>query len=73
MIHQNTSSNKSSNPLYQSGFYRVVYDFDNDSGLPERHIDATHFQMTDARLVFPCFDQPDMKGNIICVLYGMIP
>lgn len=38
-----------------TGFYKSDY-----SGKP---IYSTHFEPTDARKVFPCFDQPDMKAT----------
>ena len=53
-----------SDPLYGHGFYRVPYDRDKKSGRPKRYLDVTQFEPIDARLVFPCFDQPDMKGII---------
>ena len=40
---------------WQKGFYRT--------NLSKKYIlDVTQLEAIDARKVFPCFDQPDMKG-----------
>jgi puromycin-sensitive aminopeptidase len=41
------------------GYYRSA--FKDDSGA-ERAIASTHFEATDARRAFPCFDEPDLKA-----------
>jgi puromycin-sensitive aminopeptidase len=41
------------------GFYRSVFD-DGDGG--EHVIATTHFEATDARRAFPCWDEPDLKA-----------
>ena len=53
-------------PLYGYGFYRVPYDYDRKPDTMTRYLDVTQFEAIHARLVFPCFDQPDMKGTIYC-------
>jgi aminopeptidase N len=41
------------------GFYRSVF----DDGDGEQHVIATtHFEATDARRAFPCWDEPDLKA-----------
>jgi puromycin-sensitive aminopeptidase len=40
------------------GFYRSSYD---DEGV-EHVIATTHFEATDARMCFPCWDEPDLKA-----------
>jgi puromycin-sensitive aminopeptidase len=42
------------------GFYRSV--FTDDDGV-ERTIATTHFEATDARMCFPCWDEPDLKAS----------
>ena len=42
------------------GFYRST--FTDDDGV-ERVIGTTQCQSTDARRIFPCFDEPDMKAS----------
>ncbi len=42
------------------GFYRSV--FTDDDGV-ERTIATTHFEATDARMAFPCWDEPDLKAS----------
>jgi puromycin-sensitive aminopeptidase len=42
------------------GFYRSVY---RDAGGIERTIATTHFEATDARRAFPCWDEPDLKAT----------
>jgi puromycin-sensitive aminopeptidase len=40
------------------GFYRSTYEDDG-----ARHVIAsTHFEATDARMCFPCWDEPDLKA-----------
>ena len=46
-----------SDRLARRGFYRTKID--------DHSIEATRFQAAGASLAFPCFDQPDMKGNLI--------
>jgi puromycin-sensitive aminopeptidase len=41
------------------GFYRSVFE-DGDGG--EHAIATTHFEATDARRAFPCWDEPDLKA-----------
>ncbi len=41
------------------GFYRST--FTDESGA-DRLIASTHFESTDARRAFPCFDEPDLKS-----------
>ena len=42
------------------GFYRSV--FTDDEGR-EQVIATTHFEATDARMAFPCWDEPDLKTH----------
>jgi puromycin-sensitive aminopeptidase len=42
-----------------TGFYRSR--FEGDGG-QERLIAASHFEATDARMAFPCWDEPDLKA-----------
>ena len=41
------------------GFYRSRY----DDGGASHVIAATHFEATDARMCFPCWDEPDLKAT----------
>jgi puromycin-sensitive aminopeptidase len=41
-----------------TGFYRSRYEEDGT----ERLIAASHFEATDARMAFPCWDEPDLKA-----------
>ncbi len=41
------------------GFYRSRY---MDADGKEHFIATTHFEETDARMAFPCFDEPDLKA-----------
>ena len=41
------------------GFYRSRYDDEGSSYV----IAATHFEATDARMCFPCWDEPDLKAT----------
>jgi puromycin-sensitive aminopeptidase len=41
-----------------TGFYRSTYDGDGQ----QRTIATTHFEATDARMGFPCWDEPDLKA-----------
>jgi len=40
------------------GFYRSTYRDDGE----EHVIASTHFEATDARMCFPCWDEPDLKA-----------
>ncbi len=42
------------------GFYRSVYTDDEGA---ERTIATSHFEATDARRAFPCWDEPDLKAT----------
>ncbi|XP_063053538.1 alanyl (membrane) aminopeptidase-like b [Engraulis encrasicolus] len=51
-----------------AGFYSSSYEVKNEDDESEmRYLAASQMQATDARKVFPCFDEPDMKAefNII--------
>ncbi len=48
-----------------AGFYRSVY---TDPGGTERVIAATQMEATDARRVFPCWDEPDRKATFAVTL-----
>jgi puromycin-sensitive aminopeptidase len=41
------------------GFYRSVYTDDDGT---EQVITTSHFEATDARMAFPCWDEPDLKA-----------
>ena len=41
-----------------TGFYRSTFDDDGQ----ERVVATTHFEATDARMCFPCWDEPDLKA-----------
>jgi puromycin-sensitive aminopeptidase len=43
-----------------SGFYRSTYEHDGED--EPRVIATTHFEATDARMAFPCWDEPDLKA-----------
>ncbi|KAL2094091.1 hypothetical protein ACEWY4_011403 [Coilia grayii] len=43
-----------------AGFYSSAYELKETS--EERYLAASQMQATDARKVFPCFDEPDMKA-----------
>ena len=47
------------------GFYRnVLYNrHENGTGFTTFNQDVTQLQAIHARRIFPCFDQPDMKGT----------
>lgn len=47
------------------GFYRSRY---NHNGL-EKHMATTQFEATDARMAFPCFDEPAKKSIFDVTLY----
>ncbi|MBY0547573.1 MAG: M1 family metallopeptidase [Candidatus Obscuribacterales bacterium] len=42
------------------GFYRSTVK--DSAGGPDQYLACTQFEATDARLAFPCFDEPDMKA-----------
>ncbi|MGZ8567133.1 MAG: M1 family metallopeptidase, partial [Actinomycetota bacterium] len=41
-----------------TGFYRSTFDDDGQ----ERVVATSHFEATDARMCFPCWDEPDLKA-----------
>jgi puromycin-sensitive aminopeptidase len=47
------------------GFYRSLY---RDDDGHERTIATTHFEATDARMCFPCWDEPDLKASFGVIL-----
>jgi puromycin-sensitive aminopeptidase len=42
-----------------TGFYRSTYEDENDT---TQVVGTTHFEATDARRAFPCWDEPDLKA-----------
>ncbi|XP_039902910.1 alanyl (membrane) aminopeptidase a [Simochromis diagramma] len=49
--------------LYLSRYTDGIFDYESvDDPNADRFIAATNLQPTDARKVFPCFDEPDMKA-----------
>lgn len=49
---------------YMQGFYRSKYFVDGE----ERYMATTQFESTDARLAFPCWDEPALKARFNVVL-----
>ena len=49
---------------YMQGFYRSKYFIDGE----ERYMGTTQFESTDARLAFPCWDEPALKARFRVIL-----
>ncbi|XP_041967197.1 alanyl (membrane) aminopeptidase a [Alosa sapidissima] len=49
-----------------TGFYTSTYEVENSN--ETRYLGATQMAATDARKVFPCFDEPDLKANFSLTL-----
>ena len=49
---------------YMQGFYRSKYFVDGE----ERYMATTQFESTDARLAFPCWDEPALKARFSVIL-----
>lgn len=49
---------------YMQGFYRSKYFIDGE----ERYMATTQFESTDARLAFPCWDEPALKARFRVIL-----